>query len=115
VASFDGVQLDLDNTGAVLLLSKPSTVVRHDVRADGIRVQVNDGSRAIRVSGIDPRTPVDDVATEARDAADRTLDLMALQGGGGLVLSTPERAAVARTDEATAICSRSDSPASSSY
>lgn len=100
MASFDGLPLDLDNAGAVLLLSTPATNTRHDVRADGIEVHVNDGTRAVRVTGIDPCMSVDDVATEARDAADRALDLVAMNGGGGLALSTAERAAVAWTGRA---------------
>jgi hypothetical protein len=106
VASFDGLPLDLNNAGAVLLLSRPSTIIRHDVRADGIEVHVADGSRAVRVGGIDPSTPVDEVATEARDAADRALDLVAVNGGGGFVLSTAERAAVAWTGRTPATIMR---------
>lgn len=88
MANFDGVQLPLDHSsGAVLLLTRRPDVDWMETLPDGIKVRLSAQSYGIVIANLSSQLPLDELPSQARDAANRALDLIAMRSGGSYQLA----------------------------
>lgn len=86
MAAFDGLTLNLNMPGAVVLLREPARISWAESLGDGTSGKLATGSRAVLLEGL-PDEPHQDLRRSAREAANRLLDLVAIRSAASLALA----------------------------
>jgi hypothetical protein len=86
MACFNSQVLPLDSAGALLPLASTAQRNWQQAIGDGSTVTLAEKSSHLVVSGLDPATPLDDIATAARFRADQALDIMSMRSAGAHAL-----------------------------